>query len=334
MSNIEPKMLSQTRIYNILEKYSDESHPMTQAAIADKLEEVYGIKMERKAIGKKLANLKEAGYDIRSCRKGCYLGERLFDDSELHFLIDSIYGNRIINQKHTEDLIEKLRSLSNIYFKPRINKMISLGNANKGDNPALFLNIDLIYEAILKGLMIKYDYNLYGTDKKLHKTSTQIVSPYQLLFHQQGYYLMAYCEHHAHMVFHKIDHMTNMEITADVSVPIKKISGYERGLPQNYFTAARPYMYSDDPERITMAVSKDPYVINQIVEWFGKDISIGEFEESNEYYKVSVVASPQAMRLWALQYADHVEILQPYDLRESVKQSLTYAFEKYGGYDG
>ena len=130
MSNIEPKMLSQTRIYNILEKYSDESHPMTQAAIADKLEEVYGIKMERKAIGKKLANLKEAGYDIRSCRKGCYLGERLFDDSELHFLIDSIYGNRIINQKHTEDLIEKLRSLSNIYFKPRINKMISLGNAN------------------------------------------------------------------------------------------------------------------------------------------------------------------------------------------------------------
>ncbi|MCR5617437.1 MAG: WYL domain-containing protein [Clostridiales bacterium] len=330
MSNIEPKMLSQLRVLHILEKYSDADHLLTQKDIADRLEEEFGIEMERKAISKKIANLKEAGYDIRSGKKGCYLNERSFTDAELHFLIDLVMSNKTINKTHSEDLVKKIQSLGNAYFKPQINKIITVGTTDKGDNPALFYNIELIYEAIGNGRQITYDYNLYGEDKKFHRSSTQTVSPYQLLFHNQDYYLMAYSSHHETIVFHKVDHMTNMTVNKEPAISLRNVSGYEKGLPQDYFTAARPYMYSDAPERIEMIVSRSPYIINQIVEWFGKDITISEIKGDQNELRVSLKASPSAMRLWALQYADYVEIIEPYNLRDDIRDSLMFALDKYG----
>ena len=148
MAGIEPKMLSTMRVYDILVKYSDEKHPMTQADIIEKLETVYGITLDRKAVARKLSALREIGHEIQQTRKGCYLKQRLFEDSELHLLIDMVRGNPIISPRHANDLIEKLSSLSNAYFKPRISVTQTMGAEKKGDNPALFLNIDLIYEAI------------------------------------------------------------------------------------------------------------------------------------------------------------------------------------------
>lgn len=330
MAGIEPKMLSMLRIYDILVKYSDENHPMTQADIIEKLESDFGISLDRKAVARKLSALKEIGHEIPQTRKGCYLKQRVFEDSELHFLIDMVRGNTIISPRHASDLIEKLSSLSNAYFKPRISVVPEdIGAAKKGDNPALFLNVDLIYEAISAGKQIKYDYNLYGNDKKLRKSSEQIVSPYQLFFHMQGYYLMAYSEAKEHISFHRIERITNIEIIDKAITPITKIKGYEKGLPQNFYTAARPYMFSDKPERIELLINDDKYPINQLVEWFGKDISIKKSDEHPGHYEVSLIASPKAMKLWALQYADHVVIKSPPELADSVLESLNYAIDHY-----
>ena len=325
----EPKMLALLRILQIFEKYSDENHPLTQAMIIDKLESLYGIKHDRKAISNKISLLKEAGYDIQTVRNGSFLNERVFDNSELYFLIDSVYGNRIITPRYTEELIGKLRGMSNEHFRPRINKMKTFGIAKKGDNPALFLNIDKVYEAISQDRQIQYDYNLYGTDGKFYKSSTQVVSPYELLFHQQGYYLMAYSEEHKKIVFHKIDHMTNMEILKKHIVKLSEVHGFENELPQDYFEAARPYMFSDMPERIDMIVSNQPYIINQLVEWFGSDIPIEPVKGRDDIVRVNFRASPKAMKYWALQYVDYVEIITPTKLRDDIRETLDYALERY-----
>lgn len=329
MSEMEPKMMAILRILQIYEKFSDANHPLTQAMIIDKLESLYGIKHDRKAISNKISLLKEAGYDIVSDRKGSYLNERVFDDSELHFLIDCVYGSKMINQRHTEDLIDKLKGMSNEHFVPKSNKLIPMGTARKGDNPSLFYNIDLVYEAISKERQISYDYNLYGVDKQLHKSSSHIISPYQLLFHQQGYYLMGYSQKHKRIVFHMLDHMTDMKITKEPIVRINSVRGYENGLPPDYFTSARPYMYADPPERIEMIVSKQPYIINQLIEWFGKDIAIDPISGEDDVVKVNFRGSPMAMKLWALQYADYVEVISPYTLRDEIRDSLTFALERY-----
>ena len=81
MESLEPKKLALIRIWQILKDYSDYGHPLTQEDIAVKLENEYGIVIERKAISRNLSLLKEAGIDIESRKAGSYLECRDFEDS-------------------------------------------------------------------------------------------------------------------------------------------------------------------------------------------------------------------------------------------------------------
>ena len=56
----ESKKLALLRILHILQKYSDDTHPLTQDDIVDYLYKDYGIEVERKAVGRQLALLHEA----------------------------------------------------------------------------------------------------------------------------------------------------------------------------------------------------------------------------------------------------------------------------------
>ena len=64
MAGLEPKKLALLRILQILERYSDSDHPLTQEEILKLLDEDYGIVIERKAVGRNISLLKEAGFDI------------------------------------------------------------------------------------------------------------------------------------------------------------------------------------------------------------------------------------------------------------------------------
>ena len=72
MDSLEPKKLALIRIWQIFHKYSDFDHPLTQDDIASYLNRDYGIIIERKAIGRNISLLKEAGFEIASSRSGCY----------------------------------------------------------------------------------------------------------------------------------------------------------------------------------------------------------------------------------------------------------------------
>ena len=61
MNSFEPTKLALVRILQILEQYSDFDHPLKQQDIIDYLDRDYGIAIERKAVGRNLSLLKEAG---------------------------------------------------------------------------------------------------------------------------------------------------------------------------------------------------------------------------------------------------------------------------------
>ena len=190
----EPKKLALLRIWQILLKHSDYDHPLTQEEIIKYLENDYGIEMERKAVGKNIADLRDAGIDIGSRRAGSYIDSREFEDSELKLLIDGVLQSKHITARHSKDLIEKLCGLSNKYFRSHVKNVYSVNDWSKTDNYDLFYNVELIDEAIDRARRITFDYNKYRANKTLKKTSTQTVSPYQLILHNQRYYLMCYNE--------------------------------------------------------------------------------------------------------------------------------------------
>ena len=274
MESLESKKLALIRILQILEEYSDEDHPLKQEDIAKYLEKDYGLVIERKAIGRNISLLKEADFDILSGRGGSWLASRDFENSELHLLIDGILSSRHITAKHSKDLIKRICGLSNKYFKSGVKSIYSVDDWNKTDNQALFYNIELIDEAIQAGKQISYDYNKYGVDKKLHKTTRHTVSPYQMILSNQRYYLMALSERWKNIAFHKLDRITNMEILDVPATPIRSVPGYESGIDYKKLSTGLPYLFTDEPTRIDLLASED--AVDQLIEWFGKDIRINK----------------------------------------------------------
>ena len=328
----ESKKLALLRILHILQKYSDEAHPLTQDNIVEYLHKDYGIEVERKVVGRQLALLHEA-YDainspivlVSDPRKGTYIEQREFEDSELRLLIDGVLSSRHITAKHSKDLIEKLCRQSNQYFRPRVKNIYSVNDWNKTDNMQVFLNIECIDEAIENGKQIKFVYNKYGADKKLHKTSNPRVSPYQLILHNQRYYLMARHERFEQMHFYRLDRITNMEIVEDKPLTnIRSVAGYEGGIDYKKISSGLPYMFADKLEYVEFLT--DESVLDQVVDWFGKDIKI---EDIGGRYKISLLASPTAMEYWALQYVKSVEVIAPKSLRERIKETLDSGVKRY-----
>ena len=325
MDSLEPKKLALLRILQIFKDYSDYDHPLTQDDISDYLENNYGISIERKAISRNISLLKEAGVEIESTRQGSYLDERDFEDSELRMLIDGVLSSKYITANHSKDLIEKLCKLSNKYFRSHVKNIYSVNDWSKTDNQALFYNIELIDDAIERGLQLKFDYNKYGIDKKLHRTKTHCASPYQLILHNQRYYLMSQNEHWHNMAYYRIDRITNMTILDKPLTPITTIDGYESGINYKELASSLPYMYTDKLENIEFIAQK--CIIDQIIDWFGDEIIFTELD--GDYVKVSLKASPNAMEHWAMQYINYVEITKPLMLRERIKANLKLAEEKY-----
>lgn len=328
MESLEPKKLALIRIWQILKKYSDFAHPLTQDDIARHLDRDYGIVIERKAISRNISLLKEAGVDIASQRTGSYLETRDFEDSELKLLIDSVLCSKHIHPTHSADLIEKLCGLSNKYFRTHVKNVYTVNEWNKTENRGLFYNIELVDTAIEEGKQLQYDYNKYGADKKLHKSSFQRVTPYLLILHNQRYYLMGYSDYWGNMVFHRMDRITNMNLYHKPAKPLREVPGYEGGIDYRKLSSAMPYMYTDQPERIHFTA--EDWMADQVIDWFGTDIAITE-QPHEKKIQVSLTASPLAMKHWAMQYAEYVEITAPEHLRQSVKEALQGASEKYKG---
>ena len=327
MSGLEPKKLALLRIYQILMKHSDFNHPLKQDDIIHYLDLEYGIQMERKAIGKNISDLRDAGVDIISCHSGSFIASREFEDSELRLLIDSVLQSKHITSRHSKELIDKLCNLSNKYFRSHVKNVYSVEDWNKTDNQSLFYNIDVIDEAIESGLQIQYIYKKYQIDGKLHKSSFQRLSPYHLILHNQRYYLMGYSDYWGRITFHRLDRITNMKIYDKPATPITSIAGYENGVDFKQIASTLPYMYADKPEHIEFIA--DEFIIDQIVDWFGTDIRMSRIENSDKKVKVELLASIEAMEYWALQYVKHVEITSPLSLREKIKETLSCGLDKY-----
>ena len=325
MDALEPKKLAIVRILQILQTESDETHPLKQEDIARRLNDDYGITVERKAIGRSISMLKKAGSDIESSRSGSWLAGREFTESELRLLIDGVLSSRHISARYSKDLIDKLCTLASRHFRSHVKYIHSVNEWEKSDNGALFYNIELIDEAIERKKQIKFDYNKYGADKKLHRTAAHTASPYQLILHNQRYYLMARNEKWKNMGYYRLDRITNMSVTDLKAAPITTVEGYERGINYKELSTALPYMYTDKPERVEFIAEEG--VIDQVVDWFGKDIRIEKHGEKQ--FKVGVKVSLMAIEHWALQYSGYVTVTSPQTLVDNIRWRLREAAKSY-----
>ena len=325
----QPKKLLIMNILDILRRYSDADHRLSQKDIIDILQTEYEMVADRKAIKRNLMNLIDFGYNLEfseSVRRNkdgeeeviysdWYL-ERDFSDAELRLLIDSLLFSKHIPYSQCKELIEKIEGLSNRYFKSKVRHVRNLP-VDQPQNAELFYTIEILDEAIEKNRQVVFHYGDYGTDKKLHlrerkggKPREYLVNPYQMVATNGRYYLIANVERHDNISHYRVDHIRDIEITNTPAKPQRKVEGLENGLDLPKHMAEHVYMFAGESQRVIMRTT--PGMAGELIDWFGSGVTFSDETETSVI--AHVTANLQAMRFWALQYAPYVTVLAPQSL--------------------
>lgn len=319
------KMLNML-ILEILWKYTDEEHSLTQQEIIRLLRINYGMECDRRSVKNNVLSLKELGYDI-SMEKGYKLLSREFDDSELRILIDSVLFSKSISTKQAKRLIEKIRSLASNYFNVKVSHVNNLPELNRTMNKQALYSLDAINDAISEKKKISFVYNQIGIDFKLHpkRKEPYIVNPYQIVANNGKFYLISNYDKYDNVAHFRIDRMTDVRVLEEKVKPMSKVPEFEKGFNLPKHMAEHFYMFSGASISAKIRTTED--MMSELVDWFGTNFRI--VEKCDEYICIRVTCNQKALRYWALQYGPYAEILEPESLREQIRLDIRGMAEKY-----
>ena len=356
------KKMTDVYILEILKEYTDETrdsdgnlvNSMTQAEITKKLYDIYGISLDRKAVKRGLSDLTDSPEfaDIVICDRlpknvkcadedgteTCtnYRYHHELDSDQISLLTEAILFSKNIPEYECRELIEQLSKLGGVASRKKLSKSLSklsLISKDKVINEQIVANIGIIDEAIEKKRQVSFIYNDYGKDKKLHPKRDavgnpvmRIANPYSIVANNEKYYLTCNYDEFDDVKNIRIDKITHIKILDKPAKPKSRV----RGLKDVPATAAEQlYMQTGTPLRTVFRASKS--IISDLIDWFGQSIRFTKEEDESILCEVKVI--PEAMKYWAMQYSDYVEILEPASLRDKIIDSIIAAKRKYCGDD-
>lgn len=303
-------------LLEVLNEYSDEKHILSMGEIISKIEQLYGLKPDRRTIYSALETLVELGYDISFYKengKGYYIRDRHLEVSEAHLLSDAVCAFPFISERQTSQLLKKIQSLVSVHDRRNIKNLTVIRADQKTINKQVFYNIEMLDEAIEKKMKVTFDYYDYGVDKQLHKRREKKykVNPYGLVYSNEHYYLVCIMSRQENASMYRLDRMQNIEIT---DIPL---DARDDGFEPHTVAKDAVYAHTGKTERIEMLVDKK--IINDVIDKFGSDVLISEDEDR---LRVTISASLKGMRYWAMQYLEAVEIIEPISLRNEILELL------------
>ena len=250
---------------------------------------------------------------------------RPFTEGELRLLIDGLLFSRHLPHRQCRELAEKLEGLSSRYFRSRVRHIARMPGEQE-DNQQLFLNIELLDEAIEKRQKAAFHYLEYGTDKKVHYRTRSdgsvreyVVSPYQMAARDGNYYLVCRREGYGGLANYRLDRICDLKILEEPSESFT--SPEERGgqpLDLAAYMREHIYMYAGGSCHAKLWVNRS--LISSVIDLFGKDVVFSR--EDAEGVVVSVYANEMSIEQFAKSYAPNTAVLEPPELRKKVGDML------------
>ena len=349
MYTIPPKKMIIINILDILKRYTDADHRLSQKEIADILEKEYSMKVDRRAVKRNLMNLIDFGYNIEysesvrmvknkdgseeetALLSDFYLS-RDFTEGELRLLIDSLLFSKHIPYSQCKELIRKLEGLSSIYFKSRVKHIMTFPE-NRENNKQLFLNIELLDEAISKKRQVSFRYLEYGPDKKIYPRKTAdgseriyVINPYQMAAKEGKYYLICNNDKYDTISNYRLDRIRDLKVLDTPAKPFESLKGADnKPLDLYQYMMEHVYMFSGENVHAKFRITKP--MLSDVIDMFGKDVRFSD--ETETHVTVSVNVNEMAMHQFAKNYAPDVVVLEPQSLAEKVNGSLESALREY-----
>ncbi len=308
-------------IRDILLKKTDEDHALTADSICAELLK-YDISAERKSIYSDIRALEDIGLDVlkTSGREGgYYVASREFELSELKILVDVVQSAKFLTEKKSNALIDKLISQASEYQAKSLKRDVFIANRPKTDNENILINVDSIYKAMADNKKISFKYYAYNTNKELvarHEGSDYVISPWQLVWDDENYYLIGYDDKAEKVKYYRIDKMKKLSESSESRVGQDSLKTFDLAA----FSKATFGMFDGAEKTVTLRC-KDS-MIGIMIDRFGKDIMVHPSNEEG-YIEVVVKVNVSSQFFgWLCGLGKNVSIVKPADVAESYKAHL------------
>ena len=347
------KRIALFRILQVLKKHSSKENPLIQEEIVKWLWNDHLFELERKAIGRGLRDLMDAGFNIKtSPRKGYYIDEGISDivkeyddepfpgfdfyDNELYFLLSCISGSTDISDEKANELGNKIANLGNKAFRKAAGKkFIRKGASGQNDFHAASEYLKKLNTAIETLKEVRFKYHSYKLNKK-NGTGYEIIQdkdlfedvrlcPMDLVFAAGKSFLIGKKPDAGNLEVYRLDRMSKLET---LNIPFPCATPEEKDALEN-FKNKHPFMQGGNASKVTLKVSPD--ILSEVADSFGNEIS---FEgRSGSFVHLSVKASEEDMISWALKNAGKAEVMYPFNLRNKIRDLIDEAQKKYVRFD-
>ena len=317
MSKIKShKRLIPLYILNILKKYTDQDKHIRQKEIIQLLKDSFKINCERKSIARNINYLIDAGFDIRN-EKGYYIVDQQFNDCEISLIINHILYAKYIPKNHRGSLVKKLSSLASKSFQSNLNYSQIIKNSHC-QNKQIFYTIEILNQAITENKKVKFHYNSYKCDKKLHPITKEkyTITPYQITMSSSWPYVIS-----NNSLSFRIDHITNIELVEQKNretINSNMTSYLNENLPTNL----------GNTKLVTFRAKKS--IINDRMDQFENFEFTGEY---NDYCYVKANIDINTMLYWSLQHGADIKIISPSILKQKIKHIAQHIANQYKDYD-
>ncbi len=331
----QSKRFTRFRVFEILNDFTNGDRHLKHTEIQEKLSSIYDIHIERKNVRECIDDINYLGepygiYVNSEKGDGAFLLSRVFEKSEIGFLIDAVFSSKSINQKQAQELTNKLQRFLSKEDRKSFYYVSKSGEITRTDNKLVFYNLDIILDAIAKGKKIKFKYNRYYLDSLKNekmKNRKLVASPYYLVNNQGKYYLVCNNNYFNDIANYRIERMSDIEILDEEVKPIKSLEGCENGLDIAKYANENIYMFSNKAINAKIKIDNE-YSISYVQDWFGENANIYQDKHDNKIY-ANIHGNEQALIYWCLQYGESIELIEPVSTREKIKVIIDNMKKKY-----
>ena len=317
-------------LYKILTRYTDEQHQISMQDILVYME-AEGHFCSEDSILRYIKQLRnELGVDVISSRgrnARYFIGTRLLEKEEMKLIIDSVNASNFIEKSIATKMIDKLKSTMSTYDAEDLDRSVLGINIAKAENKKILYNVNIIQEALIKGVRISFDYMGWDKNKKLVKKTERryTMNPWALIWANDRYYLYGYDVKETDGVLnernYRVDKLDNIQLS---DVPRDGKTQY-RSFNANTYVSRRMGMFSGKEQAITVRIPE--YLIGTFIDQFGKRITISE--ESEDMLQVTFYAVPSVILLGWLAGLKVAEVVGPLDVREDIINLLQQNMNLY-----
>lgn len=326
----DSKKLALIYLQQLFLERTDENHYVSMKDIISYLEEK-DVFLERRTVYTCIRQLEYAGMEIEGVQLkdtyGYHLRKRLFDTSELKFLIDSVSGSKFLTERKSKELTDKIKTLGSVHQYYDLDRKVMPTKRIKSMNDKVFSNLDFIYKAIQSNSQITFQYMKWTTKKTLENMKSGrlfCVSPFAISLNDDNYYLIAYDETECILKHYRIDKMTSIKLT------MEERNGKDRFKSFDIIDYSKKTFGMFAGEEKTISIEASNNLVGVFVDRFGKEIHIRpSLTNPNTFVaRFTVNVSPQFYG-WLFGLGKGVKITSPESAKEEFQKTITDILSNY-----